>query len=173
MRAAASGTGVQIYGDGEQRRDLVHVYDVAWAEPDRIRARGRDRRRQRSVLLAALSVLVIAAGAAWLAPGLPRRPLRDDRLQLVEVPREVVVGRGHDRQRPRLRQRGHQRFDPRAVAVLVVFALDEQARLWLIRSRLTSAPAENNPDTLRWGIATIEWGNDVSPPPRNSAPSSQ
>jgi hypothetical protein len=51
--------------------------------------------------------------------------------------------------------------------------LDEQARLWLIRSRLQSAPVANNPDTLRWGIATIEWGNDVSPPPRNSAPSSR
>jgi hypothetical protein len=52
-------------------------------------------------------------------------------------------------------------------------ALDEQARLWLIRSRLPSIPTENNLDTLRWGVATIEWGNDVSPPPRNSAPSSQ
>ncbi|HEV7710418.1 MAG TPA: hypothetical protein VGP16_19640 [Asanoa sp.] len=45
--------------------------DVTWAEPDRIRARGRDRRRQRSVLLAALSALVIAAGAGWLAAVLP------------------------------------------------------------------------------------------------------
>jgi UDP-glucose 4-epimerase len=29
MRAALSGGGVDVYGDGEQRRDLVHVEDVA------------------------------------------------------------------------------------------------------------------------------------------------
>ncbi len=31
LRAAASGGSVQIYGDGEQRRDLVHVADAALA----------------------------------------------------------------------------------------------------------------------------------------------
>jgi UDP-glucose 4-epimerase len=31
MRAAASGGGVQVYGDGLQRRDLVHVSDAARA----------------------------------------------------------------------------------------------------------------------------------------------
>jgi UDP-glucose 4-epimerase len=31
LRAAATDSGVQIYGDGEQRRDLVHVHDAARA----------------------------------------------------------------------------------------------------------------------------------------------
>jgi UDP-glucose 4-epimerase len=31
MRAAAAGTGVQIYGDGEQLRDYVHVDDIVQA----------------------------------------------------------------------------------------------------------------------------------------------
>jgi len=31
LRAAATGGEVEIYGDGEQRRDLVHVHDVAQA----------------------------------------------------------------------------------------------------------------------------------------------
>ncbi len=31
LRAACSGGGVEIYGDGEQRRDLVHVADAAQA----------------------------------------------------------------------------------------------------------------------------------------------
>jgi UDP-glucose 4-epimerase len=31
MRAAAEGRGVEVYGDGLQRRDLVHVGDVARA----------------------------------------------------------------------------------------------------------------------------------------------
>ncbi len=31
LRAAANGAGVEIYGDGEQRRDLVHVHDAARA----------------------------------------------------------------------------------------------------------------------------------------------
>ncbi|MFG1648031.1 NAD-dependent epimerase/dehydratase family protein [Amycolatopsis sp. NPDC049252] len=31
MRAALNGTGVRVYGDGQQRRDLVHVDDVVHA----------------------------------------------------------------------------------------------------------------------------------------------
>lgn len=53
-------------------------------------------------------------------------------------------------------------------------ALDEQARQWLVRTRFApqaSLPADER--TLTWGIATIEWGNDVTQPPRNSAPVSR
>lgn len=46
--------------------------------------------------------------------------------------------------------------------------LDEQARLWLVRNRFTSkSPAVGTAaDTLVWGVATIEWGNDVTQPAR-------
>ena len=47
-------------------------------------------------------------------------------------------------------------------------ALDEQAREYLTLSRL---PAIRNPQSairngLVWGMATIEWGNDIVAPPR-------
>ena len=53
--------------------------------------------------------------------------------------------------------------------------LDEQARLWLIRSRFAGQPAQtgSGPDGFRWGVVTVEWGNDITRPARNSAPSSR
>jgi hypothetical protein len=49
-------------------------------------------------------------------------------------------------------------------------ALDEQARLWLVRSRFSSkspaSPAGAEDDMLVWGVATVEWGNDISQPAR-------
>jgi len=48
--------------------------------------------------------------------------------------------------------------------------LDEQARLWLVRSRFSKkspAVATNvAEENLVWGIATVEWGNDVTLPAR-------
>jgi hypothetical protein len=44
--------------------------------------------------------------------------------------------------------------------------LDEQARLYLMRSRFPHAsPGDAKSDAqLTWGIATIEWGSDIAPP---------
>jgi hypothetical protein len=44
--------------------------------------------------------------------------------------------------------------------------LDEQARLYLMRCRFhQSGPDGGKPDALlTWGIATIEWGSDISHP---------
>ncbi|MEV4532318.1 hypothetical protein AB0J82_00630 [Asanoa sp. NPDC049518] len=43
--------------------------DVAWDEPDQIRLRGRTRTQRRSMVLAAVGVLVVFAGAGWLVTG--------------------------------------------------------------------------------------------------------
>jgi hypothetical protein len=45
-------------------------------------------------------------------------------------------------------------------------ALDEQARLYLLRCRFPkSAPDDDTPNALlTWGIATIEWGSDITRP---------
>jgi hypothetical protein len=45
-------------------------------------------------------------------------------------------------------------------------ALDEQARLHLVRCRFPAKPAAINPEeqSLVWGVATVEWGNDVAQP---------
>jgi hypothetical protein len=48
-------------------------------------------------------------------------------------------------------------------------ALDKQAQKYLA---LTRFPAIRNspssPASLTWGIATLEWGNDLTPPPSSS-----
>jgi hypothetical protein len=49
-------------------------------------------------------------------------------------------------------------------------ALDEQARKYLTRSRFPAT--RNSPSStlagLTWGTATLEWGNDFTPPPSSS-----
>ncbi len=47
--------------------------------------------------------------------------------------------------------------------------LDEAARQHLALCRFPAQPASND-DSLTWGIATIEWGNDVSAPSPKSTP---
>jgi hypothetical protein len=51
-------------------------------------------------------------------------------------------------------------------------ALDEQARLRLIHSRFAAKRSGDGTDdgSLVWGIATIEWGNDVQQPARAPTP---
>lgn len=50
-------------------------------------------------------------------------------------------------------------------------ALDEQARLHLVRCRFAAKPAASNAEEqlLVWGVATVEWGNDVAQPSAASA----
>ena len=50
--------------------------------------------------------------------------------------------------------------------------LDEQARLWLMRSRFPNnrTVASSDDGKLSWGVVTIEWGNDVAVPKASSAP---
>ncbi|SNT64861.1 hypothetical protein SAMN05421812_118118 [Asanoa hainanensis] len=50
--------------------------DVAWDEPERIRLRGRTRAQRRTTVLAAVSLLVVAAGAGWLVTGTRSTPAR-------------------------------------------------------------------------------------------------
>ncbi|PYL64432.1 MAG: hypothetical protein DMF25_07070 [Verrucomicrobia bacterium] len=48
-------------------------------------------------------------------------------------------------------------------------ALDEQARQYLMLCRFPGRPASDESDrSLLWGIATIEWGNDVARPQATS-----
>jgi hypothetical protein len=48
--------------------------------------------------------------------------------------------------------------------------LDEQARLWLVQSRFSPQQSGTGTDdqNLVWGVATVEWGNDVAHPARTS-----
>jgi len=52
-------------------------------------------------------------------------------------------------------------------------ALDEQARSYLARCRFArNTASRDKPDlVLSWGIATIEWGNDIARPQQQSAAS--
>jgi hypothetical protein len=49
-------------------------------------------------------------------------------------------------------------------------ALDEQARLYLLRCRFAQniANADKADSFLVWGIATIQWGSDIARPQRPS-----
>jgi hypothetical protein len=48
-------------------------------------------------------------------------------------------------------------------------ALDEQARQYLMLCRFQgSSTTRDNDQALIWGVATIEWGNDVAPPQATS-----
>jgi hypothetical protein len=51
-------------------------------------------------------------------------------------------------------------------------ALDEQARLHLMRSRFAGERAGTNAgdQSLVWGVATLEWGNDVAQPTAPAQP---
>ncbi len=52
--------------------------------------------------------------------------------------------------------------------------LDEQARQYLMLCRFPGKPTTGKTDRpLVWGIATIEWGNDVAPPPATSTTGAQ
>ena len=47
--------------------------------------------------------------------------------------------------------------------------LDEQARHYLVLSRFPTRAGGPDDGSVIWGTATIEWGNDIAPPPASSA----
>jgi hypothetical protein len=50
-------------------------------------------------------------------------------------------------------------------------ALDEQARQYLVLCRFPARPpGKTRDESIIWGVATIEWGNDVAPVSVTSAP---
>jgi UDP-glucose 4-epimerase len=86
MRAALTGGGVQVYGDGEQARDLVHVEDVATA----IVAAWRRRFTGTAIIGAATSVTVLdLIEAARTATGAPL-PVEHVPAKTGEMPAVIV-----------------------------------------------------------------------------------
>lgn len=86
MRAALSGGGVQVYGDGRQARDLVHVADVATA----IVTAWRRRFTGTAIIGAATSVTVLdLIEAARVATGEPI-PVRHVPAKTGEMPAVIV-----------------------------------------------------------------------------------
>jgi hypothetical protein len=47
-------------------------------------------------------------------------------------------------------------------------SLDEQARKYLAASRFPAIRSSPSSPPLTWGTATVEWGNDITPPPSAS-----
>jgi UDP-glucose 4-epimerase len=86
MRAALAGGGVQVYGDGLQARDLVHVEDVATA----IVAAWRRRFTGTAIIGAATSVTVLdLIEAARTATGAPL-PVQHVPAKTGEMPAVIV-----------------------------------------------------------------------------------
>lgn len=49
-------------------------------------------------------------------------------------------------------------------------ALDEQARRNVVLCRFTVRSTTAAPDELTWGVATVQWGNDIAPPQPTTPP---
>jgi UDP-glucose 4-epimerase len=86
MRAALSGGGVQVYGDGKQARDLVHVEDVATAVVNALQRRFSGT----AIVGAATSVTVLdLIEAARVATGAPL-PVEHVPAKTGEMPAVIV-----------------------------------------------------------------------------------
>jgi hypothetical protein len=51
--------------------------------------------------------------------------------------------------------------------------LDEQARNFLQLCRVSAAQNQEPSSGLLWGVATILWGNDITPPAANNPPAAK
>lgn len=49
-------------------------------------------------------------------------------------------------------------------------ALDEQARAYVALARFPERSTSVDDDSLVWGVATVNWGNDIARPSTNAAP---